>query len=72
MIYKEKTNYCHPKFEFPLDWHITHAPKHWSTEQTLLQDIEEIIIPYVEAQRADLEANKRASVIIDNFKGQIL
>ena len=30
MIYKGKTTRCHPKFEFTLRWHITHAPKHWS------------------------------------------
>ena len=29
VIYKGKTNRCHYKYEFPLGWHITHAPKHW-------------------------------------------
>lgn len=33
LIYKEKTSRCHPKFKFPPGWHITHAPKHWSTER---------------------------------------
>jgi len=28
LIYKGKTNRCHPKFNFPLEWDITHAPKH--------------------------------------------
>ena len=32
LIYKGKTNRCHPSFNFPLDWDITHAPKHWSNE----------------------------------------
>ena len=54
IIYKGKTNRCHPKFQFPPGWHVTHAPKQWSTEQSMVQYIEEVIIPYVEAERADL------------------
>ena len=30
LIYKEKTNRCHPKFKFPAGWHVTHSPKHLS------------------------------------------
>ena len=29
LIYKGKTSRCHPQFEFPPGWHITHSPKHW-------------------------------------------
>ena len=29
LIYKDKTARCHPKFDFPVDWHVTHSPKHW-------------------------------------------
>ncbi|MCH9717517.1 MAG: hypothetical protein K0U52_10595, partial [Gammaproteobacteria bacterium] len=43
VIYKGKTDRCHPHFKFPLDWHVTHSPKHWSTEDTMLQYIREII-----------------------------
>ena len=39
LIYKGKTSRCHPKFKFPLGWHITHAPKYWSTEETVAQYI---------------------------------
>ena len=45
LIYKGKTARCHPRFQFPLDWHITHLPNHWSTEKTMLQYIEHIIVP---------------------------
>ena len=37
VIYKGKTNRCHPHFKFPSDWNITHSPKHWSNEETMLQ-----------------------------------
>ena len=72
LIYQGKTNRCHPRFKFPCDWHITHSPKHWSTEETMIQYIEEIFIPYVDRQREDLgDTSKAAVIIMDNFKGQI-
>ena len=71
IIYKGKTKRCNPCFQFPFDWHITHSPKHWSTEETMLQYIHEIIIPYVQAQRQLIKANRPALVVVDNFKGQI-
>ena len=70
IIYKGKTNRFHPKFQFPPGRHITHAPKQWSTEQTMVQYIEEVILPFVEAQRTDLEGSKPALAIMDNFRGQ--
>lgn len=69
VIYKGKTDRCHPQFDFPSDWHITHSPEHWSTEKTMIDYIKFIILPYVESVREDVD--KAAVVIIDNFKGQI-
>ena len=40
VIYKGKTPRCHPSFIFPKDWHISHSPKHWSTEETVVQYVE--------------------------------
>jgi hypothetical protein len=70
VIYKGKTERCHPKFKFPSDWHVTHSPKHWSTEETMVQYIEQIIIPYVNSRR-EMVGDKPALVIMDNFKGQV-
>ena len=72
LIYKGKTSRCHPRYEFPSNWHITHSPRHWSTEETMLQYIEHIIVPYVEQVRQDINDDEKAAVvIIDNFKGQV-
>ena len=71
VIYKGKTPRCHPYHKFPSDWDITQSPKHWSTEETMLQYIDNIIHPYVEGVRGRLNCNSAALVIIDNFKGQI-
>ena len=51
VIYKGKTPCCHPWFEFPSGWHIIHSPKHWSTEKTMIDYINFIILPYVESMR---------------------
>jgi len=51
LIYKGKANRCHPHFDFPLDWDITHSPKHWSTEQIMIQYVDKIIVPFVEKTR---------------------
>ena len=72
LIYQGRSHRCHPHYEFPDDWHITHSPRHWSTETTMLQYIENIILPYVEGVRHRLGCGDSAAlVIIDNFKGQI-
>lgn len=71
LIYQGKTSRCHPPFQFPDGWHITHSPRHWSTEETMVQYIEEIILPYVERQREAIGDTAAALVIIDNFKGQV-
>ena len=71
VVYKGTTNRCHPRYKFPPDWHITHSPNHWSTEITMIDYINEIIIPYVERQREFFGEEKAALVIMDNFKGQI-
>ena len=71
VIYKGKTTRYHPRFEFPPGWHITHSPKHWSTEQTMVEYVEHIILPYVEKVRVSHGDDTPALVIMDNFKGQV-
>ena len=71
LIYKGKTPRCHPKYKFPPDWSITHSPKRWSNENTMLEYIDDIVIPYVEKTRELIGESSPALVIIDNFKGQV-
>ena len=63
VIYQGKTNRCHPCFEFPSDWNITHSHKHWSNAQTMFQYIKHIITPYVMATRQNFEADTPALTI---------
>lgn len=69
LIYKGTTSRCLPRHKFPVDWHITHTKNHWSTEATMIQYIERIILPYVNANRE--RSDDAAVVIMDNFKGQV-
>lgn len=71
VIYQGKTNRCHPKFTFPTDWHITHSPRHWSNEVTMIDYIKEVVIPYISARRDYFGDDTSAVVIMDNFKGQV-
>ena len=72
VIYKGKTTRCHPHFEFPPGWHVTHSPNHWSTETTMLRYVENIIEPYVSSVRDMFYTVTTPGVIImDNFKGQV-
>lgn len=71
VIYKGKIEHCHPCFAFPSGWLITHSPKHWSTEMTMLQYVEHINLTYVEKVCQSFGADTPAVVIMDNFKGQV-
>lgn len=73
MVYKGKTPRCLPKFSVPLDWDITQAPKHWSTDVTMIRYINDIFIPHVQGAREFLHTpnDAPALIIMDNFKGQV-
>ena len=71
VIYQGKTVRCHPQFEFPPEWDITHSPKHWSNESTMIQYIEKIIVLYVNSVRESTGNDTSAVIIMDNFKGQV-
>ena len=72
LVYGGKTHRCHPRSKLPSDWDITHAPKHWSTEETTKGYIENIILPYIRRMREVLgQESAPAIIIMDNFKGQI-
>ena len=72
LIFKGKTPRCHPKYKFPVGWHITHAPNRWSNEETMLEYIHHIILPYIHCIR-DIKGDQSLSavIIMDNFKGQV-
>ena len=72
VIYQGKTARCHPRYNFPSGWDITHSTKHWSNEAIMIQYIENIILPYISNIRQTIHNDDTLGlVIVDNFKGQI-
>ena len=71
LVYAGKTDRCHPAYEFPKDWQIVHTHNHWSNEETMLMYIAEIIVPFVNRKREDLDLNSDhpALAIFDHFRG---
>ena len=45
IIYEGKMNHCHPHYQFPVVWQVTHSDNHWLTEATMIQYIEKIVLP---------------------------
>jgi len=54
IIYEGKTDACHANFDFPDHLLPTHSESHWSTEETIIHFIEEILAPYMDEQRRAL------------------
>ena len=73
LVYKGKTPRCLPNVELvPEGWHLTYSPSHWSTEQTMRDYIQKIVVPYIEKMRqtSRLADNYPALLLFDNFKAQ--
>ena len=73
VIYKGKTDCCHPKGDISSGWDIWHSVNHWSNEETMLRYVEKIIVPFLNNKRASLHLNKKhpALCIFDHFRGQM-
>ena len=73
LVYKGKTPRCLPNVEsVPEGWHLTYSPSHWSTEQTMRDYIQKIVVLYIEKMRQTLKLadNYPALLLFDNFKAQ--
>lgn len=51
VIYKGKTNRCHPKIEILSGWDVWHSENHWCNKQTMQRYIEKIIVPFITQKR---------------------
>ena len=60
--------------KFPDGWYLTHNQNHWSNEETMLDYVEHIILPYVKKtqQELGLSSTYPALVLFDSFKGQCI
>ena len=72
LIYGGKTEKSLPRFNFPESFSLSANPKHFSNTAESIKVIEEVVIPYIEKQRQELEKpNQAALLIMDVFRGQM-
>ena len=72
LLYKGKTEKCHPTVAFPEGWDIWHSENRWANEDTTKRYIRRIIVPFVSQRRKDLKLKSThpAITIFDGFSGQ--
>ena len=72
VIYQGKTSRSLPSYKLPADWDVTYTPNHWANEETSLQYLQKIVIPYIKRKREELglSISHPALVLFDHFKGQ--
>ena len=58
---------------WPEGFNITHSPNHWSNEDIVIEHLETVILPYVNAtrDRLGLSDDHKALLIYDVFRGQM-
>lgn len=72
LIYKGKTPRSQPKFRFPEEFHVTQNENHWANEETSIDLMKKILIPYVKKtiKELSLDEDQHWLLIADVFKGQ--
>ena len=64
LIYKGTTPRCLPAVTFPQGWHATFSPNHWANENTMVDYVDRILVPYIQKKRSELKLQP-------NFKEQM-
>ena len=61
-----------PICRIPEGWHVTHTPNHWCNEETMIDYIESVIVPYMTQKRRQLGLDLKHTrlLMLDEFKGQ--
>ena len=54
VIYQGKTSCSLPSYKLPADWDVTYTHNHWANEETSLQYLQKIIIPFIERKQQEL------------------
>ena len=71
LIYEGTTTRCHPRgIRFPNQWDIWHSESHWSTSETMVRYINEILVPFATKtkKRLHLPTSQWAVVVLDVFR----
>ena len=72
LIYGGKTTRSLPPVSFPESFSLSVNPKHFSNTNEVIKHIKEIVVPYVNQQRKELQLpDQPALLIMDAFRGQL-
>ena len=55
LLYKGKTERCHPQVQFPEGWYVWHTENHWSNEDSMKRYMKKVVIPFVTQKREALK-----------------
>ena len=74
VIYQGKTSACHPDYDFPLAWNITHSPNHWANTDTQMEYTSRILVPHIEKtkKKLGLPKTQKSLCIFDVFRAQMV
>ena len=72
LIYTGKTKRSLPDAQFPKGFSLSYNPSHWSNEEETLRLINDVIKPYIEGvkKELDLPEGQKTLIIWDAFKAQ--
>ena len=73
VIYQGTTHRCHPKYQFPDSWNVTHTASHWSTKGTRIHYKGKVLSVYFCMERQDLGLSEkhRALLMFSELMGQM-
>ena len=71
LICQGKTEHSQPTYPFPHEFHVTQTENHWANENTSLDLIKEVLVPYIRKvrQKLYLPEDHQWLLIADVFKG---
>ena len=73
IIYEGKSSRCHPRNKkkvFPRDWDITATKNHWSTVDSMVLYVKNVLVSYCEDQRTQLGLpdDQKALLILNTYR----
>ncbi|XP_061195962.1 uncharacterized protein LOC133204236 [Saccostrea echinata] len=73
VIYQGKTSACHPEYDFPLAWNITHSPNHWANTDTQMEYTSRVLVPHMDKtkKKLGLPNTQKSLCIFDVFRAQM-
>uniref|UniRef100_A0A8W8P487 DDE-1 domain-containing protein n=1 Tax=Magallana gigas TaxID=29159 RepID=A0A8W8P487_MAGGI len=72
VIYQGNTSACHPEYDFPLAWNITHSPN-WANTDTQMEYSSRVLVPHMDKtkKKLGLPNTQKSLCIFGVFRAQM-